>query len=102
MKQFVVRRIEARIEKIKIRRILFFESEKRYMPNCWHIIIIIIILLLFYAKLRILFLKIYRDVLLDFLRLLLRIGKILVYHIIERTERCLTQQKSKSIDSEPR
>lgn len=69
MKQFVVRRIEARIEKIKIRRILFFESEKRYMPNCWHIIIIII-LLLFYAKLRILFLKIYRDVLLDFLRLL--------------------------------
>lgn len=69
MKQFVVRRIEARIEKIKIRRILFFESEKRYMPNCWHIIITII-LLLFYAKLRILFLKIYRDVLLDFLRLL--------------------------------
>lgn len=101
MKQFVVRRIEARIEKIKIRRILFFESEKRYMPNCWHIIIIII-LLLFYTKLRILFLKIYRDVLLDFLRLLLRIGKILVCHIIERTERCLTQQKSKSIDSEPR
>lgn len=79
MKQFVVRRIEARIEKIKIRRILFFESEKRYMPNCWHIIIIII-LLLFYAKLRILFLKIYRDVLLDFLRLLLRIEKILVCH----------------------
>lgn len=101
MKQFVVRRIEARIEKIKIRRILFFESGKRYMPNCWHIIIIII-LLLFYAKLRILFLKIYRDVLLDFLRLLLRIGKILVCHIIERTERCLMQQKSKSIDSEPR
>lgn len=100
MKQFVVRRIEARIEKIKIRRILFFESEKRYMPNCWSIIIII--LLLFYAKLRILFLKIYRDVLLDFLRLLLRIGKILVCHIIERTERCLMQQKSKSIDSEPR
>lgn len=101
MKQFVVRRIEARIEKIKIRRILFFESEKRYMPNCWHIIITII-LLLFYAKLRILFLKIYRDVLLDFLRLLLRIGKILVCHIIERTERCLMQQKSKSIDSKPR
>lgn len=67
MKQFVVRRIEARIEKIKIRRILFFESEKRYMPNCWHIIIIII-LLLFYTKLRILFLKIYRDVLLDFFK----------------------------------
>lgn len=101
MKQFVVRRIEARIEKIKIRRILFFESERRYMPNCWDIIIIII-LLLFYAKLRILFLKIYRDVLLDFLRLLLRIGKILVCHIIERTERCLMKQKSKSIDSEPR
>lgn len=101
MKQFVVRRIEARIEKIKIRRILFFESERRYMPNCWDIIIIII-LLLFYAKLRILFLKIYRDVLLDFLRLLLRIGKILVCHIIERTERCLMQQKSKSIDFEPR